>query len=259
MADPLAHRPNFLLPFPKGAKIHLQTYRGHNPDDKKIDMYREGMKIGSDILASAAGLVHEQFDPGGIEINHGNGWFTVYLHMSKRAAIGTRVQQGEWVGEMGSVGTEFPHLHYEQLFVGAGAAATDADTGNMVNALIQGVGPLTMVVDHPVIMTSTNAEVGAHPLAVAPTPLKLWVDTFSDAPVFATPNDTRQTGTLKRGRNYVFGRRAGREIRVGPNFNHFWMKTDPDVGHGEWVSAYYLANWGNDIAKDNDGRDLPDV
>ena len=250
MADPIPNRPHFLLPFPSGSVIHLQTYRGHNPDDKKIDMYRAGMKTGSDILASAAGLVHQQFDPGGIEIRHGNGWFTTYMHMSKRAPVGTEVRQGDWVGTMGSVGTGYPHLHHEQLFIRS--EALNADTGDMVNAIIEGKGPLIMDPDHPVVMTSTNAA--GH----APTPAtRFWVDTFSDAPVFASPADTRQTGTLRKGTNYVFCKTRGREIRVGPNFNHFWLKTDPDIGHGQWVSAYYLTRWGNDEAKDNNGREIP--
>ena len=77
-----AGRPDFRLPFPCQAKANLPTYRGHDPDDKKIDRYRVGMRTGSPILASADGYVHQQFAPGGIEIRHGNGWFTVYLHMS---------------------------------------------------------------------------------------------------------------------------------------------------------------------------------
>ena len=41
--------------------------------------------------------------------------------------------------------------------------------------------------------------------------------------------------------------------------NHYWLLTDPDVGTGHWVSAYYLSRWGNDVAKDNAGTVLPDV
>jgi hypothetical protein len=262
MADPLPHRPEFLLPFPKGTTIHLQTYRGHNPDDKKVDMYREGMKIGSDILASAAGLVHEHFDPGGIEINHGNGWFTTYMHMSNRIAVNTQVRRGDWVGTMGSVGVDYPHLHHEQLFVQGGGS--DADNTNIVNPLIQGRGPIIMDPDNPIIMVSTNTAAAGHVTAAdvghgGGVPIKFFVDTFADAPVFASLTDTHPTGTLKKGTNYVFGKHLGRVTKVGPNFNHFWMKTDPDIGTGVWASAYYLSRWGNDEAKDNNGRVLPDV
>jgi hypothetical protein len=256
--DNLPGRPDFRLPFESGATIELQTYVGHNPDDKKIDMYRQGMKTGSPILASAGGLVHEWFDPGGLEISHGNGWFTVYLHMSKRVASGTQVQQGDWIGTMGSVGTHSPHLHYEQLF--NPNSELDADTDNMVHPLLQGKGPIVMVPGEPITMVSTNgANMTSTTRADAPHSKYFWVDIFEDAPVFRTPRKTNQTGTLKRGTSYVYAKKKGREVRHGPNFNHFWLKTDPDVGHGQWVSAFYLARWGNDEAKDNDGVEIPDA
>ena len=41
-------------------------------------------------------------------------------------------------------------------------------------------------------------------------------------------------------------------------YNHWWLKTDPDVRLGnQWVSAYYLSRWGSDEAKDNGGRVIP--
>ncbi len=255
MTGSMAHRPDFLLPFESGATIALTTYVGHNPDDKKIDMFRHGMKTGSPIVASAAGVVHEWFDPGGLEIRHGSGWFTVYLHMSKRIANGTRVNRGDWIGTMGSVGTGVPHLHYEQLF--NPNSDQDADTGDMVNPVLQGTGPIVMDPKNPISMVSTNAANLAGHTEAGDSGL-LWVDTFEDAPVFKVPGGAKRTGLLKQGRNYVFGKRRGPEVRVGPNFNHFWLKTDPDVGAGQWVSAYYLTNWGDDEAKDNDGVDLPD-
>jgi hypothetical protein len=256
MPDPLPNRPKFKLPFPKGSKITIQTYVGHNPDDKKMDMYRAGMKTGSDIVAAAAGLVHQSFFPGGIEIDHGNGWFTTYMHMAKRIAVGTRVAQGDWVGNMGDIGAEGrPHLHHEQLFAGSGAS--NADNENIVNPIIQGKGPFILDPTKPIVMTSTNDEKTTGRAGVPVQPTRFWVDTFADAPVFISPTDTRQVGTLYRGTNYVFSKTRGREIRFGANFNHFWLKTDPDVGSGQWVSAYYLTRWGNDEAKDNNGKVIP--
>jgi Peptidase family M23 len=250
------NRPPFLLPFPEGAKIELKTYVGHNPDDKKIDMYRFGMKTGSPIVASAGGVVHEWFDPGGLEIRHGDGWFTTYMHMSKRIAVGSHVRRGDWIGTMGSVGTHAPHLHYEQLF--NPFSNEDGETDNMVNPVLQGQGPLFMDPKHPITMVSTNKpDLTADTRTFAPQ--LFWVDTFDDAPVFKSPKAKVAVGTLKRGRNYVYGRRIGREVRVGPNFNHFWLRTDPDEGRGHWVSAFYLTKWGNDEAKDNEGLDLPDL
>jgi hypothetical protein len=52
-------------------------------------------------------------------------------------------------------------------------------------------------------------------------------------------------------------------IGTGSQFNHWWMRTDLDrvypgkSGAGAYVSAYYLSRWGNDQAKDNSGRDIP--
>jgi hypothetical protein len=86
---------------------------------------------------------------------------------------------------------------------------------------------------------------------------KYWVDIFQDAPVFDSPTSVEQTGTLRAGTNYVFSKKWGREVRVGANFNRWWLKTDPDVGSGHWVSAYYLTHWGNDEAKDNAGVVIP--
>jgi murein DD-endopeptidase MepM/ murein hydrolase activator NlpD len=178
--------------------------------------------------------------------------------MSKRVASGTKVAQGDWIGTMGSVGTGYPHLHYEQLF--NPNSNLDGDTDNMVNPLIQGKGPLVMDPAHPITMVSTNTADTVHTTNEgAPHGTYFWVDIFQDAPVFKTPASTNRTGTLKAGRNYVFGKEKGREIRVGPNFNHFWLKTDPDLGQGHWVSAYYLTRWGNDEAKDNEGAVIPNV
>jgi Peptidase family M23 len=261
---PLPGRPDFRLPFGPGVVVELKTYVGHNPDDKKIDMYRAGMTTGSPIVASAAGVVHEHFDPGGIEIRHGGGWFTTYLHMSARVADGTRVKRGDWVGTMGMVGTHYPHLHYEQLY--NPHSDQDGDNDNIVHALIQGTGPLVMNADHPITMVSTNDQ-GSGPLVMAAyRPIdpasagdgRHWVDTIRVAPVFGSPTETTPTGTLKSGRNYVFGKVRGPEVRVGASYNHWWLKTDPDVGTGHWVSAYYLSRWGNDEAKDNAGNVIPD-
>jgi hypothetical protein len=90
-------------------------------------------------------------------------------------------------------------------------------------------------------------------------PTKFFVDTFADAPVFAQPGTGHPSGTLFKGTNYVFGKRLGPKVGDNTIFNHFWMKTVPDEGSGQWVSAYFLARWGNDEAKDNNGVVLPNV
>jgi hypothetical protein len=88
---------------------------------------------------------------------------------------------------------------------------------------------------------------------------RYWVDTYANAPVFASATSTTQTGTLNQGTNYVYCKVWGRQISGGSSYNHYWLKTDPDTGPaGQYVSAYYLSRWGNDEAKDNSGVVIPD-
>ncbi len=98
---------------------------------------------------------------------------------------------------------------------------------------------------------------GSSPSPGPADPDRVWVDTFANAPVFGSPTSTTPTGTLNKGTNYVFCKVAGREIREGSSFNHWWLKTDPDIGPADqYVSAYYLSRWGNDVAKDNSGAEI---
>lgn len=93
---------------------------------------------------------------------------------------------------------------------------------------------------------------------------RYWVDTFANATGYREANTNDPQGTLNKGTNYVYCRIWGAEVRNGNNeFNHWWLRTDLDRtdpgknGRGAYVSAYYLARWGNDEAKDNTGRDIP--
>ena len=244
-------RPDFKMPFSCGQRWQLTTYRQHSPEDKKLDMMRVGGATnGSSVLASAGGVVHEHFSPGGLEIDHGNGWFTVYLHMSARAAVGTRVAQGGWIGTASNVGTGVPHLHYEQLFDSNGD--NDGETNEMVNPRIQGVTyALREGQTFPVVASTNSCDGGTSP--TPPTqPTRYWVDTFATASGLNDPREKLYAGT-----NYVFCKIWGREVRVGGSFNHWWLKTDMDTGGRDYISAYYLTKWGNDQAKDNNGRDIP--
>jgi hypothetical protein len=93
-----------------------------------------------------------------------------------------------------------------------------------------------------------------------PSTSKYWVDTFGSAPGYSTPGGTR-TGTLNAGTNYVFCKVSGPKVQFGSDYNTWWLKTDLDSGstwQNQYVSAYYLSRWGNDIAKDNSGNTIPD-
>jgi murein DD-endopeptidase MepM/ murein hydrolase activator NlpD len=80
-----------------------------------------GASAGSPIAAAAPGLVEAaEFDHSHgygnyVLIDHGNGYETLYAHMSRIAATpGSSVQQGELIGYVGATGYAFgPHLHFE--------------------------------------------------------------------------------------------------------------------------------------------------
>jgi hypothetical protein len=56
------------------------------------------------------------------------------------------------------------------------------------------------------------------------------VDTFADAPVYASETSTTQTGTLHQGTSYVSCKVWGRQIGDATSCNHWRLKTDPDTG-----------------------------
>lgn len=83
-----------------------------------------GGKANSVVLASAAGFARlTDAREGKVTIDHGNGWTTIYQHMTNITvnASGRQVTQGEQIGVIGAgrVGTSSgPHLHYGQLLNG---------------------------------------------------------------------------------------------------------------------------------------------
>ena len=87
-------------------------YQKHEGDDFSA-------KRGTEVIATADGLVVSSRYNGSfgnyIEISHGNGYKTVYGHLSKRTVKkGTYVVRGQKIGEGGSTGkSTAPHLHYE--------------------------------------------------------------------------------------------------------------------------------------------------
>lgn len=132
-------RPEFALPFACGEQWRLSTYAGHNPDDKKVDMYRlDGDTEGGVVRASADGVVDRLTEPGGVKIDHGGRWYTLYLHMTDiRVEQGEELTAGQPIGRVGAVGTSAAHLHYEQIndANGDGWASTP---GEIVTPVIQG-------------------------------------------------------------------------------------------------------------------------
>ncbi|MBP3920261.1 MAG: peptidoglycan DD-metalloendopeptidase family protein [Bacilli bacterium] len=84
-----------------------------------------GTGTGSPVYASDNGTVIESKYDGGygncIVINHNNGYYTLYGHMSKLIAnVGDTVAQGQVIGLVGATGrVTGPHLHFETWHGGA--------------------------------------------------------------------------------------------------------------------------------------------
>lgn len=90
------------------------------------------------------------------------------------------------------------------------------------------------------------------------------IDLFTSAegrsgPDLACPSVGSSSSTTNP--QFVWCRRWGGEVRVGADFNHWWLWTeldDPPMQRG-WISAYYILNQGNDEANDKNTRlPIPD-
>jgi hypothetical protein len=127
--------------------------------------------------------------------------------------------------------------------------------------------PVTITNFHPIRKggydpgSASGGEPPAQPPPPSSTDNKYWVDTFDTATGYPAPGSGAASGHLYAGTNYVYCKVWGPNMQVGSNYNHYWLKTDLDDGspsQGQYVSAYYLSRWGNDIAKDNSGTVIPD-
>lgn len=137
-ASASAARPDFRLPFPCGQKWRLDTW-AHAP---ALDMVREPDQQGTEgslLLAPADGVVEQSFvheNAGNlIQISHGEGWFTTYLHLKSRSVkAGQDVSQGQEIGRVGKTGETakgHPHLHFEQAVDSNGdGSATWGEAGS---------------------------------------------------------------------------------------------------------------------------------
>ena len=92
-------------PFTKKRKLH----EGHD----------FSAKVGEKVICTANGTVKSSKRYGSfgnfIEIDHGNGYTTVYGHLSKRLVNrGEKVERGQVIAKIGNTGkSTAPHLHYE--------------------------------------------------------------------------------------------------------------------------------------------------
>ena len=117
-----ANNPGFIWPAPDCKAITSKFgYRWH--PILNCERFHAGLAIGSQagdvVIAAYSGIIAEaQYsDSYGnyVLINHGNGYSTIYAHMSSIAVeAGQPVSQGDTIGYVGSTGwSTAPHLHFE--------------------------------------------------------------------------------------------------------------------------------------------------
>ncbi|MFC1418005.1 C40 family peptidase [Streptacidiphilus cavernicola] len=148
-------------------------------------------------------------------------------------------------GDLVFFGTTAAGVHHVAIYLGQGYIVESPYSGGYVQ-----VAPMSSHSDY-------YAAVRLYP-GTAATSVHYWADTAPNAPVYASATSTAQTGTLYAGTNYVYCKVWGRMIGNSSVYNHWWLRTDPDVGPaGQYVSAYYLTLWGNDQADDNNGIVIP--
>jgi hypothetical protein len=158
-------------------------------------------------------------------------------------------------GDLVFYGGSASTVHHVAMYIGQGYMVEAPNSGEYVQ--------VNSVMAHgdyygAIRLYNPDGSTPTTPLPPPQNPDQTWVDTFANAPVFSSATSTTRTGTLNKGTNYVFCKARGREVRDGGSYNHWWLKTDPDVGPAnQWVSAIYLTRWGNDEAKDNNGTVIP--
>ena len=104
--------------------LHLSSDFGYRRDPfsrkyKFHDGHDFSTPIGTNVYSTANGRVKKSKYWGSfgncIEVDHGNGYVTIYGHLSSRdVQSGEKVYRGQKIGEVGNTGrSTAPHLHYE--------------------------------------------------------------------------------------------------------------------------------------------------
>lgn len=102
-----------------GYKNRINPVHGYSEFHPALDF---AAPKGTPIMSAGNGtVIHRGWDPKGygnyVKVQHPNNMVTLYAHMSAFSAsapVGSRVQQGEIIGYVGSTGMSTgPHVHYE--------------------------------------------------------------------------------------------------------------------------------------------------
>lgn len=163
------------------AEAAERQYMWPVPDSRQINQYYSGSHDGIDIgaswnvpiVASKSGTVFKEIHGdeknwigygNGIVINHGDGYFTHYAHMSSTAVTqGQYVTQGQVIGYMGSTGNSTGrHLHFSIATGQYGAGGRiDNNVGSMnyIYSTQQSQSGVTFGEQKVLFTQNTNAEV----------------------------------------------------------------------------------------------------
>lgn len=146
------------------------------------------------------------------------------------------------------------HIHHVAVYLGSGQMVEAFQSGTRVRAT-----PVRLGGDYAgAVRVNGSGGDGGNPGQG-----KYTVNTFADAVGYREPNTGDPQGVLNKGNNYVYCKVWGAQVGSGAQYNHWWLRTDLDRtypgknGRGAYVSAYYLARWGNDEARDVNGGAIP--
>lgn len=97
------------------ARSTILYYDGHPGIDYHGDTGREVYAAADGTVILIEGTPDQPTGNGTLEIDHGNGYHTLYLHLSKYARVkNDAVQRGDLIGYVGNTGKSTgPHLHFE--------------------------------------------------------------------------------------------------------------------------------------------------
>jgi cell wall-associated NlpC family hydrolase len=219
-------------------------YDGHDPDSRQ-----DGRRRGFD----CSGLMRYAYyrATGGDILN---GVADDQFHTRRAVA---RFSPGQGTGPLLPGDLMFwgrGRIHHVAMYLGGGQLVEAFESGTHVR-----VAPVRLGGDY-----AGAVRVAAGGTPPPPAAGRHWVETFAPATGYAGPGTAEPRGVLNKGRNYVYCKVRGERVGHGAQFNHWWLRTDLDrafpgkSGRGAYVSAYYLARWGNDEAKDVNGAVIPD-
>jgi len=225
---PAQAAPVFKAPFPCGQQW---TYSHHSAEVRQaLDFVRSdgGTTAGTPVLASAAGTAYRRNEPGGaglyIVIDHGGGWQTYYFHLQEYSvADGQQVAQGQQIGRTGSTGNSTgAHIHYEQLYNGA---------GQVIHINGTSLAPYPGSYGSKFLTSDNGCSGDGKPFMTWGTDVNVRSDAFLSSPVV-----TRLPGpTLV----YVLCQKRGDTVTAEGYTNDWWSKLRDQNG---FMSNIYIAD-----------------